>query len=137
MTNHMDILTTAASVLRERGGQYGPVELCFDRASKLASIRLNREITMYDIAIIMSSVKQARQIENPKLVDSWVDDVNYVAIAGQFASAQFGGSEIEDDISAIARRFAPKRQENNNAQNDSRDDGNNDYVNKPDAPAVG
>ena len=136
MTNHMDILTTAASVLRERAGQYGPVELCFDRASKLASIRLNREITMYDIAIIMSSVKQARQIENPTLVDSWVDDVNYVAIAGQFAGAQYGGSEIEDDISAIARRFAPRRQENNNAQNDSRNGGNNAHADKPDEPAV-
>ena len=131
MTNHMDILTTAVQILQERGGQYGPVELCFDRASKLASVRLNREITMYDIAIIMSCVKQARQVESPQLVDSWVDDVNYIAIAAQFASAQFGGSDIEDDIAALAKRFAPKRQENNNAKNDSRNDGNNDHANKP------
>lgn len=124
MTNHMDILTTAVQTLQERGGQYGPVEICFDRASKLASVRLNREITMYDIAIIMSCVKQARQVESPTLVDSWVDDVNYIAIAAQFATAQFGGSDTEDGITALAKRFAPKRQENSNEKNDSRTDGN-------------
>ena len=78
---------------------------------------------MYDIAIIMSCVKQARQVESPRLVDSWVDDVNYIAIAAQFASVQFGGSDIEDGISALAKRFAPKRQENTNEKNDSRTDG--------------
>jgi hypothetical protein len=134
MMNHTDILTTAASTLRERGRQYGPVELCFDRASRLASIRLNKNISMYDVAIIMSCIKQARQTESPTLVDSWVDDVNYTAIAGQFAAAQF--ETIEDDIAAMARRFAPKR-ENLNAENNSDNNGGDPNNNRVDAPAGG
>ena len=132
--NHTDILTTAASTLRERGHQYGPVELAFDRACKLASIRLNKTVSMYDVAIIMSCVKQARQTENPTLVDSWVDDVNYTAIAGQFAQAQFGN--IEDDIAAMARRFAPKR-EIANAENGGNTNGNGANGDRPDAPSGG
>ncbi len=134
MTNHAEILTNAVQALKERGQQYGSVELCFDRASKLAAIRLNRPVSMYDVAIIMSCVKQARQTANPTLVDSWVDDVNYTAIAGQFAAAQFG--TIEDDIAAMAKRFAPKR-ENTNAENSS--DPNSGLPNgyRPDAPAGG
>jgi hypothetical protein len=134
MMNHTEILTTAASTLRERGRQYGPVELCFDRASKLASIRLNKTISMYDVAIIMSCVKQARQTESPTLVDSFVDDVNYTAIAGQFAAAQF--ETIEDDIVAMAKRFAPKR-ESLNAENNSNNNGGNADNNRVDQPAGG
>jgi hypothetical protein len=134
MTNHAEILTNAVQALKERGQQYGSVELCFDRASKLAAIRLNRPVSMYDVAIIMSCVKQARQTANPTLVDSWVDDVNYTAIAGQFASAQF--DNIEDDIAAMAKRFAPRR-ENINAQDSSPYGGNGSDGNKPDTPAGG
>jgi hypothetical protein len=110
------------------------VELAFDRACKLASIRLNKTVSMYDVAIIMSCVKQARQTENPTLVDSWVDDVNYTAIAGQFAQAQFGN--IEDDIAAMARRFAPKR-EIANAENGGNTNGNGANGDRPDAPSGG
>jgi len=132
--NHKDILTTAAHTLTERGHQYGPVELAFDRASKLASIRLNRPVSMYDVAVVMSCVKQARQTENPTLVDSWVDDVNYTAIAGQFAQAQFGS--LEDDIAAMAKRFAPRR-ENTNAENSGDTNGGGAYGDRPDAPSGG
>ena len=110
------------------------MELAFDRASKLASIRLNKTVSMYDVAIVMSCVKQARQTENPTLVDSWVDDVNYTAIAGQFAAAQFGN--IEDDIAAMAKRFAPKR-ENMNAENNGDNNGGLLNGDRPDAPAGG
>ena len=136
MANHAEILTTAVQTLKERGHQYGPIELSFDRASKLASIRLNRPVSMYDVAVIMSCVKQARQTENPTLVDSWVDDVNYTAIAGQFAAAQFGSTTIEDEIAAMARRFAPRR-ENPNAQDGSSNGGDGFDPNKPDAPTGG
>ena len=132
--NHTEILTTAASTLRERGHQYGPVELCFDRASQLASIRLNKAVSMYDVAIIMSCVKQARQTENPTLVDSFIDDVNYTAIAGQFAAKQY--DLIEDEIAAMAKRFAPKRG-NLNAENHSDNNGGNAEFNRVDAPAGG
>jgi hypothetical protein len=89
---------------------------------------------MYDIAIIMSCVKQARQIESPTLVDSFIDDVNYTAIAGQFAAAKF--ETIEDDIAAMARRFAPKR-ENLNAENNSDNNSGDPNSNRVDPPAGG
>ena len=89
---------------------------------------------MYDVAIIMSCVKQARQTESPTLVDSFIDDVNYTAIAGQFAAVQF--ETIEDDIAAMAKRFAPKR-ENLNAENSSNNNGSNADSNRVDPPAGG
>lgn len=89
---------------------------------------------MYDVAIIMSCVKQARQTESPTLVDSFIDDVNYTAIAGQFAAVQF--ETIEDDIAAMARRFAPKR-ENLNAENNSENNSSSFNGNRVDAPSDG
>jgi hypothetical protein len=136
MVDHTEILAAAAKTLRDRGHQYGAVEACFDRASRLASIRLDKPVNMFEVAVIMSCVKQARQIANPTLADSWVDGINYDAIAAQFAPTFFSNDELESDIAAMARRFAPRR-ENNNAENHSSSHGNGSSPDKPDAPTGG
>lgn len=136
MVDHTEILAAAAKTLRDRGHQYGAVEASFDRAARLASIRLDKPVNMFEVAIIMSCVKQARQIANPTLADSWVDSINYDAIAAQFAPTFFSNDELESDIAAMARRFAPRR-ENTNAETYSSDNGGGVDPNKPDAPTGG
>jgi hypothetical protein len=136
MVDHTEILAAAAKTLKDRGQQYGTVEACFNRASQLASIRLDKPINMYEVAIILSCVKQARQIANPTLADSWVDGINYDAIAAQYAPAYFDSPMLESEIAAMARRFAPKR-ENANAENYSGNHGGHANPNQPDAPTGG
>jgi len=91
---------------------------------------------MYEVAIILSCVKQARQIANPTLADSWVDGINYDAIAAQYAPAYFDSPMLESEIAAMAKRLAPKR-ENANAENYSGNHGGHANPNQPDAPTGG
>lgn len=86
--DHRDALTEAARLLGERGETYGGVEESFTRAAKIASLKLNREVSAYDIAIIMESVKDARRAITPTHLDSHLDGINYRAFACEFAMAQ-------------------------------------------------
>lgn len=120
MTNHTDILKQAVLTLRERGSQYGSVEATFDRAAKLASLMLNTDITAYEVAMVHVATKMARLQEARTLDDNYVDAMNYMAIAAQFApvhaAPEFIASKeqepvgiMEADIAEIAKRFAPVR----------------------------
>jgi len=117
MTNHTDILATAVRTLRDRGNQYGPEELCFDRISKLATIILNKEISSYDVSMIMVALKLGRLQEARGLDDNYVDGINYMAFAAQFAKAKTSiETAVEDDIIAMAKRLSPKKSENMNEE---------------------
>ena len=120
MTNHTDILKQAVLTLRERGSQYGSVEGTFDRAAKLASLLINTDITAYEVAMIHVATKMARLQEARTLDDNYIDAMNYMAIAAQFAPVHaeptFSQSQeqepvgiVEADIAEIAKRFAPAR----------------------------
>lgn len=106
--------------MRERGSQYGSVEATFDRAAKLASLMLNTDITAYEVAMVHVATKMARLQEARTLDDNYIDAMNYMAIAAQFApvhaAPEFIASKeqepvgiMEADIAEIAKRFAPVR----------------------------
>jgi len=110
MTNHMDILKQSALILGDRGRRYGSVEECFDRCAKLSTIILGKEITVYEVSIIMMAMKLARIPSSPALDDNYEDGINYLAFASQFSTIEEqnkGG--IEEDIAAMARKLAPHR----------------------------
>jgi len=110
MTNHTDILKQAANILGDRGRRYGSVEETFDRCSKLATIILGKQVTIYDVAIIMSAMKMARIPSSPTMDDHYIDGINYLAFASQFSTSEEQIKvALEEDISAMARKFAPKR----------------------------
>ena len=50
------ILNEAASLIDQRGVNYGGIEANFDRAAKLSSLKLDRTITPYEVAIILSLI---------------------------------------------------------------------------------
>ena len=81
------MLRHAQAILEERGQTYGGVEESFTRAAQLASLKLDRAITAYDVAVILESVKDARRAADPKHYDSHVDGINYRAFAGEFSGA--------------------------------------------------
>jgi hypothetical protein len=116
MTNHTEILSQAITTLRERGAQYGNVESTFDRTATLASILLNQEISPYEVSMVMVATKLARLQNARALDDNYIDAMNYLAMAAQFAPTQEppkitspSGMQmpIEADIAEIAKRFAP------------------------------
>jgi hypothetical protein len=115
---HTEVLKTAALTLSARGRQYGPEEECFDRIAKLASIILNKNISPYDIAMIQVATKLGRLQEDRINSDSYVDGVNYLAFAAQFAGAQSSiETAVEDDTAAmIAKKFANLKAQENAAQ---------------------
>lgn len=80
------ILTSSAGILTERGNDYGAPEKCFGRAAALASVFFEREVTSFEVAMIMDFVKTARIMHDKTKVDSWQDKINYAAFAGHFAT---------------------------------------------------
>ena len=96
----------------DRGRKYGSVEDTFERASKLATILLNKQITMYDLAMIMHSMKMARIPSSPTMDDHYIDGINYLSMAAQFSrSEEQVKTALEEDIASMARKFAPVRPE--------------------------
>lgn len=79
------LLRQAIELVGNRGPAYGDVEAAYIRAAGLATLKLDREITPYMVAIVMESVKDARRAVAPLHVDSHIDGINYRAFAAQFA----------------------------------------------------
>lgn len=113
MTNHKDILNLAAQTVAERGHRYGPVEASFDRIIKLFKLTTGRDLSMYEAAMFLTCLKLARMTESPTHDDNYVDGINYLAFAAQFAAVGQTDTASDDpanNIGAeIARRFAPSK----------------------------
>lgn len=104
MKTHMDILDTAGITLADRADQYGPAAPCFDRASKLASIILNKPVSRYDVAMVLHALKLARLQENRANPDNYVDGINYLAFGGEFIQAEESIIiAAENDVAAFIR----------------------------------
>ena len=133
MMKHTDILDTATSTLKQRGVLYGPAVEVFENVSKIASTICVKEISPYDVAMIMTVMKLVRMRESRTVTDHYVDGVNYLAMAGEFANLQsskdiaFGddirelisrkeepipeqvtGSEPEPSVEDMAAKLAPE-----------------------------
>ena len=117
MTNHIDIMTQAVHTLKSRGEQYGPIESSFDKISKIATLLLDKEITPYDVAGVLHCLKLSRMSNDPTNPDHYVDSINYMAFMAQFAGLPtVPEDDIEGSIAAMARRFAPQRQDGEDGQ---------------------
>jgi hypothetical protein len=109
---HRETLRTAAGVLTEREKQYGDAIACFKRISDLSTIVLNKEISTYDVAMILHCTKLGRLQQSRNLNDNYVDGINYLAFASEFINdGRSGMVAMEDDIAAMAKKFAPVNQE--------------------------
>ena len=70
---------------------------------------LNKPISKYDVAMILHANKLARLQESRTKMDHYVDGINYMAFAAQFASDTASvGVAVEDDIKAMAARLSPE-----------------------------
>jgi len=85
--NPKEILKAATALIDDRGVNYGGIEANFERAASLASLKLNRHISAYDVAIVLESVKDARRATCPDHYDSHIDGINYRAFAMMLSGA--------------------------------------------------
>src|SRR5262245_23540052 len=90
--DHREALLEAVRLLGERGAGYDQgAENSFPRAAAIASLKLDRRVTPYEVAIILESVKDARRATDPSTADHHIDGINYKA---------FGLEYIEDHLRA-------------------------------------
>lgn len=93
--HYRDVLKTCASTLSDRNQKYGDSDVCFGRISKIASIVLDREISEYDVAIILACVKLGRIPGKPDYADNYVDLANYAAFGAHFADKAAGENVVK------------------------------------------
>jgi hypothetical protein len=86
MENLAHVMTEAAKVLKDRGNRFG--EGVLERSAKLASLKLNREVSAYEVAIVLESLKDARRAIEPFEQEHHTDGLNYRALASTYKPAK-------------------------------------------------
>lgn len=106
--HHTEYLFEAAKILTEREQDYGAPEVCFHRIAAIASVTLNRTVTPFEVAQIHIATKLARAVETPGKADTWIDVINYVAFAGNFATAEEfnNAARAANDFDELEKRVA-------------------------------
>jgi hypothetical protein len=80
----------------------------FDRTAKLASIILDRDVTPYEITVILKCLKDARKKYDRLNVEHYADNINYEAFSYEFATADMDRLADDAITTALARKFAPE-----------------------------
>lgn len=76
-----EILEEASSLIDERGADYGGVEENFNHIAGIANAILSRDLTAFEIAVVLASVKLARMRQSPYKLDNYLDGINYLSFA--------------------------------------------------------
>jgi hypothetical protein len=86
--------------------------MCYDRIAQIATLILNKHLSPHDIALVEVAISLGRLQEDRLNPEHYVMAVKHMAFGGQFAIVpESVGTALEDDIAAMARRFAPKRRQ--------------------------
>lgn len=83
---HVDIIAEAIRVLKPRGDVYGTVRGNHERIARIANELTGHSLSAHDIAMVLVAVKLSRIAQSPDHVDSYVDAINYLSFAGEFAT---------------------------------------------------
>lgn len=83
---HTDIIAEAIRVLGPRGDVYGTVRGNHERIARIANELTGHSLSARDIAMVLVAVKLSRIAQSPDHVDSYVDAINYLSFAGEFAT---------------------------------------------------
>ena len=95
------ILEAAMALIENRGVNYGGIEQNFDRAAKIASLKLDKNVSPYEVAIVLESVKDARRAISPDHYDSHIDGINYRAFALLLSGAQKDVPSSKDMVAML------------------------------------
>ena len=83
---HSHITNEALKILSARGDVYGTVRENHERIARIANEITGKSLLAHDIAMILLAVKLSRIAQSPDHVDSYIDAINYLSFAGEFAT---------------------------------------------------
>jgi hypothetical protein len=105
--HHKDLLNSAVQMIDKKHQDYGDYSPSFMRASIIASAMLNKDISSYDVAVMMMAVKMSRLAANNGMhQDSWIDLAAYTGFASNFAEQQKASSSDELHKARLAAEIA-------------------------------
>lgn len=108
--NHADILRSSASKVNELDSSYGPTELVFDRAAKIASILLDTQLSAYYVSMIAVALNLAHIQGNRMDSSNYVSAIVNVAFSGQFAQPDTLADDLKGFEEAATKfRFSVPR----------------------------
>ena len=97
MIDHKEVLTSTARLLAQRTEAYGVPAHTYARAATIASTVLGKDLTPYDIVMVMHAVKLSRIPSDPKKLDNYRDGINYLAFAAEFIGATEASQKPSND----------------------------------------
>ena len=90
--DHTAILTDAVITLRNRDDQYGNMAETMTRACQIFELITGSPLSPYHANVFTHALKLSRIRTSPGKLDNYVDGINYLAFAGEFAVPP-GGAE--------------------------------------------
>ena len=94
--DHTKILTAAVLTLRDRDEQYGSMVDTMTRACQIFELITGSPLSPYHANVFMHSLKLSRIRTSPGKPDNYIDGINYLAFAGEFALPPGGAEAIVD-----------------------------------------
>jgi hypothetical protein len=120
---YSDLMKESVRIYGERGKQYGDMQESMNKTASIASLIVGRTITPLEVALVMHAVKMARLNQDIYNPDTYLDGINYLAIAGELALTSVKTTQpidqIDQDIAILAAKFAPRRPVDPNAETGS------------------
>ena len=92
--DHTAILTDAVLILRDRDAQYGSMAETMTRACQIFELITGRPLSPYHANVFVHALKLSRIRTSPGKLDNYVDGINYLAFAGEFAVPPGGAEAI-------------------------------------------
>jgi hypothetical protein len=117
---YRNLMTEAARVFNDRNEKYGDMKVGLDRAAQISTLLTGYHLTPHDIALVLHAIKLSRIGNDRANPDHYVDGVNYLAFAGElvgnddsdpYAVKMHMEAALEEDVSAMAAKLAPKPNE--------------------------
>ena len=91
-------------MLKTKGQLYGNEDQIHEEISHIATLLLNKSISTYDVAIIHVATKLARMKNARDHYDNYVDAINYLGFAAQFANRKDTIIKaMENDLISLTR----------------------------------
>lgn len=84
--HHKEFLGTADGLVDERGKEYGDLNANFYRITSIFRAMTGVDLSPREAALFLHAVKLARLRTSPNKADTYLDGINYLAFAGQFAT---------------------------------------------------
>ena len=85
--NRTEVLHQAEKcITHDRAATHGNAEDSFALIGKMWSVWLDREVSAYDVAMMMALFKVARAKGNPSHSDNLLDMIGYAALAEEIAN---------------------------------------------------